>query len=88
MNCWKAESRSKGISVSGTWLGELTQLLKQNPQMNHLGHILLLPFQSTRSVTPLCAKWVAQASPGSSWHEAGGESFFTFADSQFAFFFD
>jgi hypothetical protein len=63
MNCSKAASLSEGISSDFTWLSLFAQSAKQKPRMSHRGHILHSPFQSTRSVKPLLAKWVAQVSP-------------------------
>ena len=48
----KAGSLLAGISSLFTWLAALTQSGKQKPHMSQRGHILHVPFQSIRSVTP------------------------------------
>jgi len=55
MNCWNAVNLADGMSASATWLAMFGQFLKQSPRMNHLGHILQVPFQSTLSLKHLLA---------------------------------
>ncbi len=86
MNCWNAASLSAGTSSDFTWLSLFVQSAKQKPWMNHRGHILHSPFQSTLSLKPLLAKWVAHVSPVWSLHESGWEGLSTFELLRFFFF--
>ena len=63
------------MSAAATWLLAFAQFVKQKPRISQRGHIRVVPSQSTRKSTHLCAKWLAQVSPVFSLHESGGDSF-------------